>query len=85
VPSVKYGKVTFDVESRRVLNPRFSPLVVKDNQFVKWDGTKPSMERKIIRRVCVAVLRKPKLDREEIKMTFTSKRERVDAALKAKP
>jgi branched-chain amino acid transport system substrate-binding protein len=41
VPSVKYGKVTFDVESRRVLNPRFSPLVVKENKFVKWDGTKP--------------------------------------------
>jgi branched-chain amino acid transport system substrate-binding protein len=41
VPSVKYGKVTFDLESRRVLNPRFSPLVVKENKFVSWDGTKP--------------------------------------------
>lgn len=38
VPSVKYGKVTFDLESRRVLNPKFSPLIVKDNQFVSWNG-----------------------------------------------
>ena len=44
VPSVKYGKLTFDLESRRVLNPRFSPLIVKDNQFVKWDGTRPASD-----------------------------------------
>lgn len=42
VPSIKYGKVTFDLESRRVLNPRFSPLIVEGNQFVKWDGVKPA-------------------------------------------
>ncbi len=45
VPSVKYGKVTFDLASRRVLNPKFSPLIVKDNQFVSWDGAKPSAQK----------------------------------------
>jgi branched-chain amino acid transport system substrate-binding protein len=41
VPSVTNGKVTFDVASRRVLNPKFSPLVVKSGTFITWDGTKP--------------------------------------------
>ncbi len=41
VPSVIYGKVTFDPETRRVLNPRFEGLVVKDGQFVAWDGQLP--------------------------------------------
>jgi branched-chain amino acid transport system substrate-binding protein len=45
VPSVTKGTVTFDVESRRVLNPRFNPLVVKDGAFVNWDGTKPSVSK----------------------------------------
>ena len=38
VPSVTNGKVTFDLESRRVLNPQFVPLQVKNGQFVPWDG-----------------------------------------------
>ncbi len=41
VPSVVYGKVTFDVTTRRVQNPTFENLIVKDGQFVPWDGTKP--------------------------------------------
>lgn len=41
VPSVIYGKVTFDPATRRVLNPRFENLIVKDGQFVPWDGAKP--------------------------------------------
>ena len=44
VPSVTNGKVTFDVATRRVLNPVFSPLIVKDGQFVSWDGTKPAVQ-----------------------------------------
>jgi len=42
VPSVIYGKVTFDPTTRRVQNPRFENLIVKDGQFVPWDGTKPA-------------------------------------------
>ena len=38
VPSVIYGKVTFDPETRRVLNPRFENLIVKDGQFVQAEG-----------------------------------------------
>jgi branched-chain amino acid transport system substrate-binding protein len=41
VPSVIYGAVTFDPETRRVLNPRFEGLIVQDGQFVPWDGTLP--------------------------------------------
>lgn len=39
VPSVLRGKVTFDLETRRVQNPTFFTLIVKDGQFVAWDGT----------------------------------------------
>jgi branched-chain amino acid transport system substrate-binding protein len=42
VPSVIYGKVTFDPETRRVQNPFFENLIVKGGQFVTWDGTKPA-------------------------------------------
>ena len=41
VPSVTNGKVTFDVTTRRVTNPTFTPLIVKDNAFIAWDGVKP--------------------------------------------
>jgi branched-chain amino acid transport system substrate-binding protein len=34
VPSVLYGTVTFDPETRRVLNPEFINLVVEDGEFV---------------------------------------------------
>jgi len=40
VPSVVYGKVTFDVTTRRALDPKYENLIVKDGQFVFWDGKK---------------------------------------------
>lgn len=40
VPSVIYGKMTFDPESRRALNAQNVRLVVKDGQFAVWDGNK---------------------------------------------
>lgn len=44
VPSVIYGKVTFDVESRRVLNPQFVNLQIKSGKFVLWDGAKAAAQ-----------------------------------------
>ena len=41
VPSVIYGKATFDPQTRRVAGARAVYLVVKDGQFVLWDGKKP--------------------------------------------
>lgn len=41
VPSVIYGKATFDPATRRVLNPSFVSLQVKDGAFVPWDGQQP--------------------------------------------
>ncbi len=41
VPSIVYGKITFDVTTRRAQNPIFENLIVKDGQFVPWDGKKP--------------------------------------------
>ena len=38
VPSVVYGSVTFDPETRRVANPLVSRIVVKDGKWVAWDG-----------------------------------------------
>jgi branched-chain amino acid transport system substrate-binding protein len=38
VPSVIYGKVTFDKETRRVSDPTFVNLVVRNGEFVAWDG-----------------------------------------------
>ncbi len=37
VPSVIYGTVTFDPETRRVLDPEFSHLIVQGDQFVAAD------------------------------------------------
>lgn len=42
VPSVVYGTVTFDPETRRALNPKYENLIVKDGAFVVWDGTAPA-------------------------------------------
>jgi branched-chain amino acid transport system substrate-binding protein len=42
VPSVIYGKASFDVQTRRVAGARAVYLVVKNGQFVLWDGKKPS-------------------------------------------
>ncbi|HMO60279.1 MAG TPA: ABC transporter substrate-binding protein, partial [Roseiflexaceae bacterium] len=39
VPSVIYGSVTFDPETRRVRHPQNVKMVVKDGEFVLWDGT----------------------------------------------
>jgi branched-chain amino acid transport system substrate-binding protein len=41
VPSVIFGKATFDVQTRRVAGARAIYLVVKDGQFTLWDGKKP--------------------------------------------
>jgi branched-chain amino acid transport system substrate-binding protein len=41
VPSVVFGKVTFDTETRRVLGAKTINLVVKNGKFAAWDGTKP--------------------------------------------
>jgi branched-chain amino acid transport system substrate-binding protein len=41
VPSVIYGVANFDPETRRVVDPQFVDLQVKDGAFVIWDGVKP--------------------------------------------
>ena len=38
VPSVIYGKVTFDPATRRVQGASYKRLLVKDGQFTVWDG-----------------------------------------------
>lgn len=38
VPSVVYGKVTFDPETRRSKEPGYHDLIVKDGEFVPWEG-----------------------------------------------
>ena len=38
VPSVIFGKATFDPETRRIANPKYTRLVVKGGKFVAWDG-----------------------------------------------
>jgi branched-chain amino acid transport system substrate-binding protein len=42
VPSVIYGKATFDPQTRRVAGARAVYLVVKNGAFELWDGKKPS-------------------------------------------
>jgi len=42
VPSVIYGKASFDVATRRVPNPVYKYLLVKDGAFTLWDGTPPA-------------------------------------------
>ena len=41
VPSVIFGKATFDPETRRVAGARAVYLIVKDGKFALWDGVKP--------------------------------------------
>lgn len=38
VPSVIYGKITFDPETRRVNQPHYTRLMVQGGRFVPWDG-----------------------------------------------
>jgi len=42
VPSVIYGKASFNPETRRVQDPEFVGLQVQDGNFVLWDGTTPA-------------------------------------------
>lgn len=42
VPSVIYGRVTFDPATRRVLGANYKLLQVKDQKFMVWDGTPPA-------------------------------------------
>lgn len=42
VPSVVYGTVTFDAETRRVAKPNDARLVVRDGKFTLWDGSAAS-------------------------------------------
>lgn len=42
IPSVIYGVANFDPATRRVVDPQFVDLVVKDGAFVPWDGKKPA-------------------------------------------
>jgi branched-chain amino acid transport system substrate-binding protein len=44
VPSVIYGKATFNPETRRVQDPQFVGLQIQDGEFVLWDGTKPNAQ-----------------------------------------
>ncbi|MEQ6895930.1 ABC transporter substrate-binding protein [Microbacterium sp. KR10-403] len=37
VPSVVYGSVTFDPQTRRILNPQFTPTILKDGTWVTLD------------------------------------------------
>jgi branched-chain amino acid transport system substrate-binding protein len=39
VPSVIYGKVQFDPQTRRISGPRNINLLVKDGKFTVWDGS----------------------------------------------
>jgi branched-chain amino acid transport system substrate-binding protein len=42
VPSVIFGKATFDTATRRILGAKNAELVVKDGRFQIWDGKKGS-------------------------------------------
>jgi branched-chain amino acid transport system substrate-binding protein len=42
VPSVVYGRMSFDPATRRVSGARYERLVVKDGRFTLWDGSKPA-------------------------------------------
>jgi branched-chain amino acid transport system substrate-binding protein len=42
VPSVVYGSVSFDPETRRVADPFVSRLVVKGGKFSAWEGGAPA-------------------------------------------
>ncbi len=40
VPSVIYGKASFDPATRRVAGAQSAELVVKDGRFTLWNGQK---------------------------------------------
>jgi branched-chain amino acid transport system substrate-binding protein len=42
VPSVVYGKMTFDPVTRRVHGASYKYLMVKDGAFILWNGDKPA-------------------------------------------
>ena len=42
VPSVLFGRVQFDPETRRVRHPASIDLVVKNGAFAVWDGSPAS-------------------------------------------
>ena len=42
VPSVIFGKATFDIGARRILGAKNVELIVKDGRFQVWDGKKGS-------------------------------------------
>jgi branched-chain amino acid transport system substrate-binding protein len=42
VPSVVYGRIQFDPDTRRVKGAKYTRLVVKNGQFAAWDGSKPA-------------------------------------------
>jgi branched-chain amino acid transport system substrate-binding protein len=42
VPSVVFGKISFDPATRRVKHPASVDLVVKNGAFALWDGTRPT-------------------------------------------
>ncbi len=44
VPSVIFGKATFDPQTRRVAGGTATYLRVQDSKFQLWDGTKPKSE-----------------------------------------
>jgi branched-chain amino acid transport system substrate-binding protein len=44
VPSVVYGVANFDPATRRVVDPQFVNLQVKDGAFVIWDEVKPVVD-----------------------------------------
>lgn len=46
IPSVIYGKVSFDPQTRRISGPKNINIIVKDGKFVLWDGTKPAVASK---------------------------------------
>jgi branched-chain amino acid transport system substrate-binding protein len=42
VPSVVYGRITLDPETRRVAGARYERLIVKGGKFTLWDGSRPA-------------------------------------------
>lgn len=45
VPSVLFGKASFDPKTRRVSGAKNVDLYVQDGKFTVWDGTKPGLTR----------------------------------------
>jgi branched-chain amino acid transport system substrate-binding protein len=42
MPSIIYGKITFDPATRRVSGAQYKRLIVADGKFTLWDGNKPT-------------------------------------------